>query len=380
MKSREKSLKKGSYSVLIVCEGENTEPAYFLEFEKYLNETQSELYPNGITFTIFPFPPENEIRATEKEQLFQRAKKVIKVKNPATIINEDIEKKFLAEPIRWVRYAQKQADGAGYNQIWSIFDYDNRPLNELKKAFELAKNKNNEGGVAVDIAYSSYSFEYWLLLHYEMYEKFIGGSECKDENEDAIDCGVTGNTKKNNCKGASCLGGYLRLNSYKVGFFNKTKKSTFPDLIPLMKKARFNAAYTRSLPVNIKSEIWECKPITTMDKLVDSLMQPDYFIVWSHLNGKILAPDIEMEWTKTKAGNINIEIHRKGKKTVVIPEGKIKLLNSDYEEFNIKERVELKDKDTVKLKTISVTRIKIIPVFISIEISRKVYLSKIDKS
>jgi len=54
MISREHKLRKGAYSVLIVCEGQNTEPSYFSKFQNYLNEN---INPNTLTVFIFLYFP-----------------------------------------------------------------------------------------------------------------------------------------------------------------------------------------------------------------------------------------------------------------------------------------------------------------------------------
>jgi hypothetical protein len=221
MISREHKLRKGAYSVLIVCEGQNTEPSYFSKFQNYLNEKYKSEYPDGIYFSIFPYPQEEKEIIDLENQLFTRVKQKQEIQNFAAIINEDVEDEFLAEPTRWVRFAQKNSVNAGFNELWSVFDYDNRPVAEIKKAFDLARNTELENG-NVKIAYSSYSFEYWLLLHYELFDTYIAGSECKDKNGKEIGCSRKGCTNSNNCNGTKCLGGYMRSKSYEVSNYNKT--------------------------------------------------------------------------------------------------------------------------------------------------------------
>lgn len=97
--------------ILIVCEGERTEPNYFDQFEV----TNITIDPRGIG--------DNTIRLVE--------------------------------------YAINESKRNDYDQVWCVFDKDSFPKDNFNNAVQLAQN--NDFG----IAYSNESFELWYILHFE---------------------------------------------------------------------------------------------------------------------------------------------------------------------------------------------------------------------
>jgi hypothetical protein len=96
-------------SILIVCEGENTEPSYFNQFR--------------ITSAI--------------------------VKSVGIGYNT----------ISLVKKAVELSQEEKFDKVWCVFDKDDFKEEDFNSAIQIAKD-NNFG-----IAYSNQSFEYWLLLH-----------------------------------------------------------------------------------------------------------------------------------------------------------------------------------------------------------------------
>ncbi|MFS9332423.1 RloB family protein [Streptococcus mitis] len=97
--------------ILIVCEGERTEPNYFDQFE---------------------------------------------------VTNIKIESRGIGDnTIRLVEYAMKESEKNDYDQVWCVFDKDSFPNHNFNKAVQLAQNKD------FGIAYSNESFELWYILHFE---------------------------------------------------------------------------------------------------------------------------------------------------------------------------------------------------------------------
>lgn len=111
-------------TILIVCEGKNTEPSYFSQFKL-------------ATATIKPVGEGN---------------------NTLSLVNSAIE------------LSQK----GNYEQIWCVFDKDDFSNNNFNNAILIAES-NNFG-----VAYSNQAFEYWLILHFDDHQ---GGSmDRKDYN------------------------------------------------------------------------------------------------------------------------------------------------------------------------------------------------------
>lgn len=119
-------------TILIVCEGENTEPSYFNQFR--LSSATIKAIGEGYN------------------------------------------------TISLVKRAIKLAKALKYDQVWCVFDADPKPDNAVQasnfnKAIQLAES--NEFGVA----YSNQAFEYWLILHFDDHQ---GGAMARSEYHDKI--------------------------------------------------------------------------------------------------------------------------------------------------------------------------------------------------
>jgi hypothetical protein len=114
-------------TILIVCEGKNTEPSYFRQFK--------------LTFAII--------------------KAIGNGYNTTSLVNHAIT-------------LNQQGT---YDQVWCVFDKDQFPANEFNNAITIAA-ANNFG-----VAYSNQAFEYWLILHFEDHQ---GGGMHRDEYDDTI--------------------------------------------------------------------------------------------------------------------------------------------------------------------------------------------------
>lgn len=116
--SRRQGVREIKQSFLIVCEGENTEPDYFKAFRM--------------------------TAATVKA--------VGQAMNTMTLVNKAI----------CIREADRQKKRV-YDQCWVVFDKDDFPANDFNQAIQLAESNGFR------VAYSNQAFEYWFLLHYNLY-------------------------------------------------------------------------------------------------------------------------------------------------------------------------------------------------------------------
>lgn len=114
-------------SILIVCEGEKTEPSYF-----------------------------NQFRITSAN-----VKSVGEGYNTVSLVNR----------------ALALAQQGNYDQVWCVFDKDDFNDNDFNSAIQKAE-ANNFG-----VAYSNQAFEYWLLLHFNDHQ---GGGMHRDSYNDKI--------------------------------------------------------------------------------------------------------------------------------------------------------------------------------------------------
>ena len=127
--SRRQGVREIKQSFLIVCEGEKTEPDYFKAFRM-------------TAATI---------------------KAVGQAMNTMTLVNKAIS-------IREADQKRKRI----YDQCWVVFDKDDFPAKDFNQAIQLAE-KNG-----FHVAYSNQAFEYWFLLHFNLYTGAIHRNQYKD--------------------------------------------------------------------------------------------------------------------------------------------------------------------------------------------------------
>ena len=127
--SRRQGVREIKQSFLIVCEGEKTEPDYFKAFRM--------------------------TAATVKA--------VGQAMNTMTLVSKAIS-------IREADQKRKK----GYDQCWVVFDKDDFPAKDFNQAIQFAENNGFR------VAYSNQAFEYWSLLHYNLYTGAIHRNQYKD--------------------------------------------------------------------------------------------------------------------------------------------------------------------------------------------------------
>lgn len=101
-------------TILIVCDGQNTEPSYFKQFRLATARVIAVGEGNNTTSTV--------------QQAIQLSRQ------------------------------QK------YDQVWCVFDRDSFPANNFNNAIARAEAHG------LQVAYSNQAFEYWLLLHFENHD------------------------------------------------------------------------------------------------------------------------------------------------------------------------------------------------------------------
>ena len=127
--SRRQGVREIKQSFLIVCEGEKTEPDYFKAF----------------CMTA----------ATVKA--------VGQAMNTMTLVSKAIS-------IREADQKRKKV----YDQCWVVFDKDDFPAKDFNQAIQFAEKNGFR------VAYSNQAFEYWFLLHYNLYTGAIHRNQYKD--------------------------------------------------------------------------------------------------------------------------------------------------------------------------------------------------------
>jgi len=123
--------RKNRERILIVCEGEKTEPLYFKEFVKLLPKSTAQVAETGIPVIDITGTGMNTLRLVQE---------AINIKNQ-----------------------REDESGIPYTQVWAVFDKDDFP----KELYNEAINSAIDAGIKC--AYSNEAFELWYLLHFNDY-------------------------------------------------------------------------------------------------------------------------------------------------------------------------------------------------------------------
>lgn len=265
-------------NIVIVCEGTDTEVKYLTDLKSYVEHTFPDRFSN---IRIVP-TAEELVVANDRNK-----NKKLKEDHPWAyyIQEEDNEcdyEKYKAQPTRYVREAELFVINDGYHEAWAVYDHDN--FSDHAFAESHAREAN------VNIAFSSISFEEWILVHFERNSRPFCKSVCKKHGEDIM-CGTGVHT--DDCHGHVCVGGHIREQRY-IPEYGKSMSGLFQQLFDRHKIAIVNAAWLRSL--HRDRHFWECNPFTTVDSLIGRLLdyKQDYAWIPNTDNFTILRTDLSL--------------------------------------------------------------------------------------
>jgi hypothetical protein len=262
MARRNENSRHSNYVLRIVCEGEKTEPLFFSDLcQAYLSDNPS------VDARTIPQPPVVEEEVVINSQRGNYRGKKRKVNNPDDVSLENTNITGVP-PLKWVRYA-RQILNKGVDEAWAVYDKDNHPMHK-EAADEAARIID---GKRVNIAFSSRSFEYYLLLHFEyLYHRFEE-TECGQRlsgKKYIYECG-TGRHPEHDCHGEKCINGYARTHGYWQE--SKSSTSTFPLVKDKLITGLVNACRLRMESDNVTQKpFYERNPYTTADKLVSRII------------------------------------------------------------------------------------------------------------
>lgn len=136
---RQAGKRKGRKSILIVCEGTETEPAYFNEFKRKLNLPLVEIVVKGT----------GEGHAG--------------VVNHALQLKKEREREYNSP-----KRSRKSLTKVPFDEVWCVFDCE-APRYRYK--FDQAIKEAEKNGF--QLAVSNPAFEYWYLLHFKDTRRFF---------------------------------------------------------------------------------------------------------------------------------------------------------------------------------------------------------------
>jgi hypothetical protein len=216
--SRRKRLARTT--IFIACEGRNTEPIYFERIKEDVEEA------NLLSIEIYP-DRKNESPKTDALGLVREAKSRLEY----------------------------------FDEVWVVFDKNG--YTKHKEAFDEAKEKIN--GKQINIAFSSISFEHWILLHFEK------NTSTYLKSANIIDEKFTSNE------------------TYFSGYNKHPDIDIYPKIKDQTLSALENASWLRhKQKAKIhQTPIYEINPYTDVDILVKRLLDLEKIIIWANLKENI---------------------------------------------------------------------------------------------
>lgn len=213
-------------SVFIACEGSNTEPLYFEKLNEIMEDDDN--YPYAITVY-----PDKEVDDNPKTDAIG-------------LLNVAIERK------------------EDFDELWVVFDKDG--YTKHKEAFELAQANK------INIAFSSISFETWVLLHFE-----------RNHNSFAKSANIINEKFHNN---DTYLSDYAKSGDYNI----------YPKIQTKTKKAFENASWLRNWlnTNNHQYTIYEVNPYTDVDSLVKKLILDDFIYEYREIGQSLIFDGVEI--------------------------------------------------------------------------------------
>ncbi len=272
--------KNSKYTFLIVCEGEVTEPLFFKSIRDLIITKNNSLNPHFIEELHIAPEPREDPPITTAPVKHKRKRKSRTTKPVLTIDTIPIEDG--PPPVRWVQTAIREAKTKAYNEIWVVFDRDNHP--QLQQAFNLVKQPIS--GIQIRIAFSSRSFEQYLLMHFEKSNTVFLKTNCKhkkpkSKKEISSECGM-GTYPNYDCQGKVCINGYAATKAYWANSKqdNSKKENTFKLIESKLEIGYQNVSWLRHQSVNPSIPIYKQNPYTDVDLLVKRLMEHDLNYQW----------------------------------------------------------------------------------------------------
>ena len=251
------------YVIRIVCEGDKTEPLFFTDL-------CDQFYGDSKDFDVRTIPqpniPVEDAEADSSRGSYKGKKRKVKSGGQKDVAEDEVITGV--PPLKWVLYARKIMS-EGVDESWAVYDKDEHPKHEEA----MAEANKIIDGKKVNIAFSSRSFEYYLLLHFEYLYYGFEATECGERikgKKQIYECG-TGKNPDKDCDGKKCINGYARKHGYWME--SKSSVSTFPLVKDKLLKGMINACRLRTESDSKTDEpIYKRNPYTNVDILVGRLI------------------------------------------------------------------------------------------------------------
>lgn len=205
-------------SLYIVSEGEKTEASFYTDLQQKLFEKNISRFQ---TVHVHKLPkPQAQTDKLSDSELRAEGGRQLHGSIPALPTDN-------YQPLNWIKIAYGKL--GAYDETWALFDNDHRNTHgqpNIDKA--IAEYHNLIAGanpsLNLNVAYSSLSFEYYLLLHFEHLYHSFDKTECyriENNSHKYRNCcsqDAKNPSKEGSCDGSlehdCCINGYARLRNY----------------------------------------------------------------------------------------------------------------------------------------------------------------------
>jgi hypothetical protein len=174
-------------TILIVCEGQRSEPDYFHNLRNEVLSKNGDVY-----IKILPIPKDEQEEIEKEVTNFKlrrggkrrEVRRAIKNVEPVEYI---IEEDYIAQPTCYIRKAQLAYIEKNYSELWAIYDKNGHADHERAYLLSIDNTKCDK---IVNIGFSSISFEEWILMHFEFCDIAFLKSQCRGTDKKVYDCGT----------------------------------------------------------------------------------------------------------------------------------------------------------------------------------------------
>lgn len=315
-------------TILIVCEGQRSEPDYFHSLKNETIENNKNIF-----IKILPIPKEEQLQIDEEVANFKlrngakrRSIRKAIIEEPQSYIIED---EYKAQPTCYIRKAQLAYSEKGYSELWAVYDKDGHP--DHLNAYLLSKNKEVCDKI-VNIGFSSISFEEWILMHFEYCSTSFVKSQCRDSDKRIFNCGT--NTHELDCHGERCVIGKIVENKYLP--YTSSKNFEYKDFSKHVVVAFNNALKSRIEAVD-KDFFFNNNPYVSIDRLVFKLKHFDKADhIWRYSNTIKMSRDVIITYNKKDNQFI---INNSSTTSFILQSGSVEIIDCNYNVLKSNNRI-----------------------------------------
>lgn len=328
-------------TILIVCEGQRSEPDYFHNLRNEVISKISDVY-----IKILPIPKDEQEEIEKEASSFKlrrggKKREVRKAINKIEPKEYIIEEDYRAQPTCYIRKAQLAYFEKDYSELWAIYDKDGHPDHE--KAYLLSID-NNICNKIVNIGFSAVSFEEWILMHFEFCDIPFLKSQCRDSDKNVFDCGT--HTNELDCSGEKCVVG--RIVEQKHLDYNASKNFGYNDFSNLSGTAYKNAIKSRDLAED-KVNFYNNNPFVSVDRLVFKLKNIEKGdLNWVYQNVFEIESNVILR-VQNQFNTAEFIIENQSEKTFIVLENFVELIDVDFNVLWSNNRKILNSGDNVKI-------------------------------